>query len=126
MEQKPCPLGIEEWLDFLETMLSIKHSNYPMLMNILVAFATVGTVISISYSVSLYGKIPMIIYIVDILIVVLIIIAVLAYMVRNINKEIKKNRREYEAIYEIIKKIINGELTDSNSIRKAWYEANIP
>ena len=43
-----------------------------------------------------------------------------------VKKEMKKNEKELKAVYDIIKKIIDGELTDSNSIRKAWYEAKVP
>ena len=99
MEQKTCPLRREEWSEFLETMLSVKHSNYPILMNILVAFATLGVVIVFSFAAALYGKTSVINYVVGVPIIgTAIMILTVGIVGRHINKEIKRNREEYERI----------------------------
>jgi len=112
-EEKPCPLSKEEWLDLLETYLSMKKSEYYQNFNITFSFVILIFVVFIPIIIAVLGSIPM-------LIIFYFIMAVaVSFDFIKMKPLMKRNKEESNAIYGIIKKIVDEGLVESE-IKEEW------
>jgi len=124
-QEKPCELSRGEWLQFFETLLTLKHSNYPTILNTFLVLAILAVTVTASVGIpelDINDSVSVKKYILSIVVTLIFFLSVLGFLKIWIKKILRRVSEEYKAISELIQKIIDGELKESNEIRKEWYK----
>lgn len=113
---------IRDWLNYFETIIIAKQSNYPVYVSISIGIAAIiiALIIGITSYYASTENVSISVGVISIILVAIILISIYYALNAKLSKELKRTNEECKVIFNLIEDIAYGTLSDKKTIEETW------